>query len=456
MKESKFIFNPALAGKLGILHALLGASVLFSNIGVIAWILGTMLYLLNTLLRAGKQESWKLVVILAYVSGIEILARIANTSPFVPYEFAKYAYVVFLFVGMIKFRRQKLSAGFWIIVLSLPGLLLIPTEEYRTLLVNSFLGIFLLGWAAHLLNARHLQPERLQLVFLSFLYGIIAITAAVFIRTPSLSEMEFELGANFATSGGFGSNQVSTLLGAGFMITALAFLLRMNLFPWRFSEMGLTLVFIFRALLTFSRGGVLGGVLGVLMAYAIPGTVSGMRKVKTFYFILIAIGLGGAFYLVNEISGNAILNRYKGETYATQIGAREVDAETLTSGRTDLMVAEIKTFAEEPLLGVGPGAGTYYREKFTGRAQSTHTEATRLLAEHGIPGVFMALIFLFFPVFRVLKLKTKRERMLATAFFTMAVFSSFHAAMRTIITPFFWALGCMRFPEEQSKPVQKP
>lgn len=446
--KDKGIFNPNNANRLVLLHVLLGASVFLTSSGVIAWILGSLLFMLHVLLQAKRHEFWKLPVILAYICGIEILARIAKTSPFVPYEFAKYAYVIFLFIGTMKFSNQKLSAGFWIMILALPGLFLIPGENYRVLLVNSFLGIFLLGWAAHLLNNNYLDPKHLKLVLLSFVYGVIAITTAVIVHTPSLTELEFELGANFETAGGFGSNQVSTVLGAGFTLAALAFLLRVKLFNLKYSESFLPLVFLFRAILTFSRGGVLGGTLAVFLAYIIPGKTKGLRRIKLWYVILIFIGVSGTFYWVNEITGNMMLKRYQGETYATQIGAREVDAETLTSGRSELMIAEWKTFLEKPILGVGPGVGYDYRKKYAGVKKASHTEVTRLLAEHGIPGLIIASVFLFYPLLRIFRLRTKRERMLVTAFFILAIFSSFHAAMRTTVTPFFWALGCMRFPDD--------
>lgn len=398
---------------------------------------------------------WQLVSFMAYLCGIEILARIAKTSPFVPYEFAKYAFLALGIVGLIKFAQTRLTPGIVIVLLTIPGLFLISVEGFREKLVNSFLGIFLLGLISHLYHDKRLSNKQLESVFRNFLYGIIAIATAVTVRTPSFSELQFELGANFATSGGFGSNQVSTILGAGFMVISLAFLLRMTLFPIKVGDIAIALFFIFRALLTFSRGGVLGGLLSVALAYIVPGSNSGMRKIKTSYLVLIGLGFYGVFALVNFITQNTITQRYRGETYTTQIGQKEVSATTITSGRTDLMTAEFKMFIEDPILGTGPGGGEEGRYKYYGARTASHTEITRLLAEHGIPGVLMVLIFLFFPVFRVLHLKTKRERMLATAFFTLAIFSSFHASMRTTITPFFWALGCMRFPDEQSELAEK-
>ena len=236
MRDKIGLLNPKISGQLLIFHFFLGASVLLSNLLVILWVIFILLYFTNILFKAGKHEIWKLVFILSYVCGIEILPRIANTSPFLPYEFGKYAFVFFLSIWMLKFKGKNRSVGFWIILLSLPGLLFIPTYAYRDFLINSFLGIFLLGWAAHSLNEKSINPSQLQLIFLGFLYGIIAITGSVIIRSPSLSEISFELGANFETAGGFGSNQVSTVLGAGFMITALSFLFNIKIFPFRKSN----------------------------------------------------------------------------------------------------------------------------------------------------------------------------------------------------------------------------
>lgn len=449
MKKPKFIFNPANAGILGILHVILGASVLFGNLGVIIWILCVIPFLLIDLLNAGKEEIFKLVVVLAYISGIEILARISKTSPWVPYEFGKYSYICFLILGLIKFKQQKATPGFWVVVLSLPSLLLIPWEGYRDYFVNSFLGIFLLGLVSHLLYGKILSKEQLKVVFLNYLYGTIGVAVAVIIKTPELSDIKFKLSANFDTSGGFGSNQVATVLGAGFMLVGLAFLLRIRLFPLKFTDLGMMVIFFFRSVLTFSRGGVFVGFLGVLAAYIVPGSTSKMRKVKVIHVMTILLLVFGVFYRINDITGSAVLNRYKGETQGTLEGHREASATTFSSGRFDLFLAEIKIFATNPILGVGPGGGYEYREKHYGQKSASHTEVSRLAAEHGVLGVAIVLIFLFFPIIWVLKLRNKYQRMLSTAFFTLAIFTSFHGAMRTTITPLFWALGCMRFPEEK-------
>ncbi|WP_332910234.1 hypothetical protein [Algoriphagus boritolerans] len=47
------------------------------------------------------------------------------------------------------------------------------------------------------------------------LYPILSVLVYTIIKTPDLDSVEFSLGANFATAGGFGSNQVSTILGLG-------------------------------------------------------------------------------------------------------------------------------------------------------------------------------------------------------------------------------------------------
>jgi hypothetical protein len=49
---------------------------------------------------------------------------------------------------------------------------------------------------------------------------------------------------------------------------------------------------------------------------------------------------------------------------------------------------------------------------------------------------------LFFPFKRVLETKGILEKIIKISFFSLAIFSSLHSAMRLQLTPVFYALGC--------------
>ena len=118
---------------------------------------------------------------------------------------------------------------------------------------------------------------------------------------------------------------------------------------------------------------------------------------------------------------------------------------TITSNRSKIAFAEWSIFSDHIFLGVGPGGGYDAREKYTGIRTASHTEVTRLLAEQGIPGLLIGLIFIFYPLLRIRNAKSVKEAYYLIAFFSLAVITSFHSAMRTMITPLFWALSCARF-----------
>ena len=67
------------------------------------------------------------------------------------------------------------------------------------------------------------------------------------------------------------------------------------------------------------------------------------------------------------------------------------------------MYADLFIFVNNPIFGVGPGIG-YYERLNHGLSQrvSAHTEYSRLLAEHGIAGIFV-LLFILYKSFFILK-----------------------------------------------------
>jgi O-antigen ligase len=115
------------------------------------------------------------------------------------------------------------------------------------------------------------------------------------------------------------------------------------------------------------------------------------------------------------------------------------------------MWAEWQIFLKNPILGVGPGAGYEARKEIVGFRIASHTEVTRLLAEHGLFGLVIAIIFLIFPLIKILRSPVGFDRIISTAFFSFAILTSFHAAMRTTVTPFLWGLACANFSEFSEK-----
>jgi O-antigen ligase len=75
-----------------------------------------------------------------------------------------------------------------------------------------------------------------------------------------------------------------------------------------------------------------------------------------------------------------------------------------TTGRTEIAESDLRMWERNPFLGVGIGM-SMFRE--TGW-KAAHTEFTRLVAEHGVLGLF-ALLFLLFAGWRRLKTTPRTE-----------------------------------------------
>ena len=214
-------------------HIFLGLSTYYTHWVLVGWLYVFILSSIYEILRNRSNALIILVVSLAYVVGIELLCRIAETTPYIPYEFAKYFFLLSIFTYMLFTPLKGVSPGFFIIILSLPAVLLIPREDFRVYFVNSFSGIFITGLMGYLFYRVRIQLPYFKIILTAMLYGLIAITFAVIIRTPNLEDVDFNLSANFQTSGNFGSNQVSTWLVFTFCNSwATYFFQRWN-FRWR-------------------------------------------------------------------------------------------------------------------------------------------------------------------------------------------------------------------------------
>ncbi|PZV79131.1 O-antigen ligase-like membrane protein [Algoriphagus aquaeductus] len=363
----------------------------------------------------------------------------SNTSPIIPYELSKYLFLLLGLIGIFKYKINNLAALLMILCL-IPSLFWdLSGRVVRQDLVFNLLGPINTGIAILLFSSHSISKSMLKKIIGVAILPLISVLCHSFFKAPDLDEVEFELGANMVTSGGFGSNQVSTGLGlASFFI----FIFWIN--KWRFSghkvfDTFLMVVFILQGLLTFSRGGMVTGFVGiVIVTYflkrASPSQIVKYQLPKIGNYLLPALGLMiGVFYLVNVLTNGMLFLRYQGETSGTLSGGKEKDLNLITSGRLDILEGDLDLWLKSPVLGVGAGASKYLREKMNGVV--AHVEFSRLLAEHGVLGAiyFGILVFL---AFRLPRSNADPSIVaIVCAFYAVGVFTSFHAAMRTFVSP---------------------
>jgi TRAP-type uncharacterized transport system fused permease subunit len=81
------------------------------------------------------------------------------------------------------------------------------------------------------------------------IYAFLLSLIFTIIKTPDFDEIEFNLRANFSTTGGFGSNQVSSVFGLGMFIMFVAWVLKWRLLKSVYLDIILILVFTFKPII---------------------------------------------------------------------------------------------------------------------------------------------------------------------------------------------------------------
>lgn len=326
------------------------------------------------------------------------------------------------------------------ILFLVPGLFLDLSGRVRTLdLVFNFMGPLNVGLAILFCYGKKVSFKRFWNIIRLAIYPMIGVFAQSFFKTPDLESVEFELGANSIASGGFGSNQVSTGLGLAAFLVFAFWINRYKFTPYRWLDLCLILLLAGQGLLTFSRGGMVGTALGILIILFFLRMATYKEVVK---YRLVRIGklmipamlvIVGVFYAINKFTNGMLLLRYSGETKGTLAGAKVKSLNTLTSGRFAIFDGDLSLFLDHPILGVGVGASRYLRETMTNIV--AHVELSRLMAEHGILGLIYFGILIFYGVQILRNNKNPALKGVLFALYMLGVYTSFHAAMRTFISP---------------------
>ncbi len=387
----------------------------------------------------GEKAKLNTIIFISYLTGLEILYRSSGVT-FLPFELSKYVQVCFILANLIITRKWfKSNIGVFIIVLWLPSLIVFPPDEYKYVVFNSG-GIFALALLISFTAYQKITFSDFTKILKAFIFAAVSFGTYITIKTPELSELEFGLGASSTAAGGFGSNQVATILGAAICFGVIMVDQKVYIFN-RVMTLGLLLYFGLRALLTFSRGGIIGLVISVIISFLVYKKLQQSNLVKLIIFFSAAVVI---FLAVNVFTGGQLLLRYQGETEATVSGDREKDANVLLSGRQTLGQVDLAIWLDNFLLGVGPGHTQFIRYKYGVYDDAPpHTEATRLLSENGIFGLAINLILIFWPVYVLSKTPDKNIKFLKCMLFILAYTTTFHSAMRTGISPLFYGLASM-------------
>jgi hypothetical protein len=216
----------------------------------------------------------------AYIVGSEVFLRMTGGN--LLYESSKYGVMVFLALGMYYSGFSKNAVPYWIyLILLLPGVI-IATEslnmqtDLRKAIAFNISGPACLGIASLYCYDRKISLSQLNGILLAAALPVFSTTIYLILYTPDLKEVLVGTGSNAATSGGFGPNQVATLLGMGMFVFFSRLLLESKTKLMFIINLIILFNITYRGLVTFSRGGMLTGfiMIIILLAYLFLKTKS--------------------------------------------------------------------------------------------------------------------------------------------------------------------------------------
>ena len=424
-----------------ILHIFIGGLIyllpILSKIFSVLILIFGFYYVVNS-----RNRENNVLVVAGYIVGAEVFLRMTGGSFF--YEFSKYGVILFMLIGFYYSGFSKNAVPMWIfLMLLLPGVLIAAetlnlTTNIRKAVLFNISGPLCLGVAGLYCYSRNISIKQLSNVLLATGLPIIATSVYLFLYTPDLKEILIGTGSNYSTSGGFGPNQVSTILGLGMFIFVSRLLLNSNSKLIFIINLIIAFNISFRGLLTFSRGGVITGLVMIiiLLLFIYKSTKSnGKLKLNFLIISIILVFLSTWFYTTSQTSG--LINK----RYANQNAAGQEKASQL-SGREKIFESEFNAFIDNPIFGVGIGKGVELREVETGgMVIASHNEVTRMLAEHGLIGILSLLILFLTPIFLYLD---NKQNIFTICFLSFWFLTINHAAMRTAAPAFIYALSLLK------------
>ena len=384
-----------------------------------------------------KNRNNEVLIASAYVVGMEVLLRMTEGS--LLNEFGKYSVLIFLFLGLVYSGFSK--NAFWYVLfllLLVPGLIISTftldfDTDIRKAIAFNISGPVCLGVSSIYCCERKISFNRLREILESFSFPLTTMVVYLFLYTPSVKDVITGTQSNFATSGGFGPNQVSTLLGFGIFIFFTRFLFDSKSKWMKIISIGFILVFAFRGLVTFSRGGVITGIVMIFILLTILFyKANSNAKPKIASIILLSFVAGIGVWAYSSVQTHGLIDkRYANED---ALGRKK---QTQLSGREVLIETELEMFWNNPYLGVGVGKNKEIRKQQTGIDLVTHNEISRMLAEHGSLGIIGLLILFFTPLILFIN---NKQNILALSFFAFWLLTINHAAMRIAAPAFVYAL----------------
>jgi len=371
----------------------------------------------------------------AYISGAEVLWRMTEAYQLVYWEFGKYSLIAIFATAMLRTRSGKLPVvpllyfAFLLpsITQSIARLDIGTAREQISFNLSGPASILMSAWFFTNLRLSPVQVKRLLFFLIVPVVGVGSIVANVLLSNTILNWI---LESNAVVTGGFGPNQVSGVLGLGWLVIWVALLFFELKIGYRIFLIVGSSWLMAASLLSFSRGGAINAIVPLLFVIGLSLTKPQFRKAAIVQF---AIGIAIAILIlipqIETITSGTFSQRF---------------ADTSSTGRYLFVESDWETFLANPFWGVGPGVSKTARAVAFDRDLTTlaaHTEYTRLLAEHGILGAASVFLLGLMVWQNVKHGKTTHERAIIVSMVGWSLLVMANNAMRIVAVSYLFGLA---------------
>lgn len=379
----------------------------------------------------------QVIYAVAYIGAAEVLWRMSRA--YVLWEYSKYAIVAIIFVAVIvewgRDRENRRLRSGWPLLLfvtlvpaSIMALLYYDMAEARDMLSFNLSGYLALVALALYLWDRPINRDTAVRTLLAIIAPIIGITfLAVYYTITDLDSLIFLGAANWVTSGNYGPNQVSNMMGLGALTGVMLYILIPRARGARILVLLLSFAMLGQGLLTFSRGGIYSFTLAAAaFGLHLMNTPRARRRFLLLIVLFGAVLLAFVYPFLDDFTGGSLSQRFS-----------DLD----TTGRLEAALTDLQVFADNPVLGVGVGRSIEFHDTINGISLAAHTEFTRMLAEHGLFGILAIAILVWMLISRYAANRPGLSRAMTAAFAVWAMSIMAHSALRLAVIPVTLALG---------------
>jgi hypothetical protein len=418
------------------IHALLGLA--WKEIPQLALVHGVLTTVV-TLLVGVRGGPTAVAAAALYVGASQILWRMSKAA--LPHMIGMYLVVLLCVFAALRRRTHPRPLALLYFLPLLPSVFLTfatvsDLERARQLVAFNLAGpaaLFAAVWFASTVQ----RPIALWRVAAVAGGPVAATSAAILAGTMRLEEIRFTTESNFAMSGGYGPNQVASVLSFGLLLLAAYVWLRgrrrVKPLVW-----GVIVALAVQTLLTFSRAGIamvlgaLGG-MGILLLkrkeMRIAVLASAVAAWATSNYFLVPV--------LDDFTQGAFLQRF---------------TDPNLSNRDAIAKSDLEIFRANPVAGVGPGIAAEIRGIVSRSAIAAHTEFTRILAEHGLLGAISLLALIALSVRSVRAADNTPRRAWVLGMFTWAWLYFAVNAFRTVLPATAIMLALLVLAGQQGRP----